>query len=74
MGKPSNVTEKAPKKGQAKLKVNVDRLAGFKEPIDLDVHGLPPGVTVTGTKIAAGQNAADLTFEASETAVPCSRD
>jgi hypothetical protein len=58
---------KAPKKGQAKLKVTVDRLGGFKEAVDLQVQGLPPGVTVTGAKIAAGQNVVDLTFEANET-------
>jgi hypothetical protein len=64
----STAAAKAPKKGQARFKVNVDRLAGFKEPIELQVLGLPPGVTVTGTKIAAGQSAVDLTFEADATA------
>jgi hypothetical protein len=59
---------KAPKKGQARFKVNVDRLAGFKEAIELQVQGLPPGVTVSGTKIAAGQSAVELTFEVDATA------
>ena len=56
------------KVGKANLKVTVDRLGGFKEAINLQVQGLPPGVTVTGTTIAAGQNAADITFQADDTA------
>jgi hypothetical protein len=58
----------APRKGQAKLKITADRLAGFKEAINLTVLGLPPGVSVGGTSIAAGQNAVELTFKADETA------
>jgi hypothetical protein len=56
------------KHGKANLKVTVDRLAGFKEAINLQVLGLPPGVTVAGTTIAPGQNAVDLVFQADDTA------
>lgn len=50
-----------PRKGEAKLKILADRLSGFKEPITLTVTGLPPGVTLAGTTLAAGQTAVDLT-------------
>jgi hypothetical protein len=56
------------RKGQAKLKVNVDRLAGFKGAINLQLQGLPAGVSVTGTTIAAGQNTVELTFKADDNA------
>jgi hypothetical protein len=57
-----------PRKGQAKLKLAVERIAGFKDAIQLQVHGLPAAVAVSGTTVAAGQNAAELTFKADETA------
>lgn len=54
------------RKGTAKLKITADRLGGFKEPITLEVTGLPQGVTVTGTTIAANQAGIDLTFKSDE--------
>jgi hypothetical protein len=57
-----------PRKGQTKLKIAVERMSGFKDAIRLQVHGLPAGVTVSGTTIAAGQNAVDLTFKADDSA------
>ncbi len=57
-----------PRKGTAKLKVNAERLGGFKEPINLEIQGIPAGVTVTPTVIAANQASVDLTFKADETA------
>ena len=57
-----------PRKGTAKLKINVERLSGFKEPITLDVQGLPANVTVTPNVIAANQATVDLTFKADEQA------
>jgi hypothetical protein len=53
-----------PRGGQGKLKVFVDRLGGFKEPIVLTVTGLPPGVTALPATLAAGQNVLDLTLKA----------
>src|SRR5207302_956933 len=46
-----------PRAGQATLQVSVDALGGFREAINLTLEGLPADVTVTGTTIAAGQNA-----------------
>jgi Bacterial pre-peptidase C-terminal domain len=57
-----------PRKGQGKLKVAVERLAGFKEAIGLQVMGLPAGVTVAPATIPAGQNVVELTFKAGDSA------
>jgi hypothetical protein len=57
-----------PRKGQAKLKVTADRMAGFKEAINLHVQGLPAGISASGTTIAAGQNATEITFKADDMA------
>ena len=56
------------RKGQAKLKITAERLGGFKGPITLNVAGLPPGITVTGTTLTQGQAAVDLQFKADEKA------
>jgi hypothetical protein len=55
--------------GQAKLRVLAERQGGWNEAISLTVEGLPKGVTVTGTTLAAGQNQVDLTFAAGADAV-----
>lgn len=52
------------RKGQAKLKINADRIGGFKEPIALTVDGLPAGITAAPATLAAGQTSMDLTFKA----------
>jgi hypothetical protein len=57
-----------PRKGTVKLKINVQRLSGFKEPIELDARGLPAGVSVTGTTIPGNQASVDLVFKADDTA------
>ncbi len=57
-----------PRKGTAKLKLNVERIGGFKEPIALEVQGLPSGVSVTPSVIQPNQAAVDLTFKADEKA------
>lgn len=54
--------------GQAKLRVTAERLENFAEPITLEIEGLPPGVTVTGTTIAAKQPTTDITFKADTSA------
>lgn len=54
--------------GQAKFKVFVDRQVGFTAPVTLSVTGLPPGVTVANTTIAANQAFADLQFKADKSA------
>jgi hypothetical protein len=52
----------------AKLKVTTDRLGGFNEPITLTVEGLPPGVTATGTTIAASQPGVEIALKAETSA------
>lgn len=55
-------------KGKAKLKLNVDRRGSFKEAIALQVEGLPAGVSVKETSIAANQQSLELNFDAAESA------
>ncbi|HYT89163.1 MAG TPA: PPC domain-containing protein [Gemmataceae bacterium] len=50
--------------GQTKLTVLAERLGAFTEPINLSIEGLPPGVTVKHTPIAAKQNATAVIFSA----------
>ncbi len=48
----------------AKFKVEVERRGGFSGAIELAVNGLPGGVTVSNTTVAANQNAVELAFKA----------
>jgi hypothetical protein len=48
---------------QANLKVNVDRLGGFAEEIELEFVGLPEGVVVTNNKIPKGQPTAQVSLK-----------
>jgi hypothetical protein len=57
-----------PRKGVAKLKLNIERLGGFKEPITLDVQGLPAHVTFSPNVIPSNQTSIELTFKADEQA------
>ena len=59
-GKPKRGSKQQP----GKLKVNVLATGGFKGDIELEVLGLPSGVTVSGNKIPAGRNTTDLSFAA----------
>lgn len=63
-GKPKRGSKQQP----GKLKVNVLATGGFKADIELEVVGLPTGVTVNGTKIAGGRNTTDLNFSAEHAA------
>ncbi len=65
---PIGDTLTVPRGGQARLRIQVERLGGFTGPITLEFDGLPAGVTVTPPTIAANQNAVDLTFKADATA------
>jgi hypothetical protein len=56
---------------EAKMHVNVLRIGGFSEPVTLAVDGLPSGVTVSGTTIAANQPGVDLLFKADKQARIC---
>lgn len=63
-GKPKRTGKQQP----GKLKINVLATGGFRGDIELEVVGLPPGVTVSGNKIAGGRNTAELNFTAEATA------
>jgi Bacterial pre-peptidase C-terminal domain len=58
-----------PQGGQAKLKVQAERVGGHAEPITLAVEGLPEGVTAQPATIPAGQPAAEITLKADAKAV-----
>jgi hypothetical protein len=63
-----------PRGGQAKLKLQAERLGGFAGPIPLDIAGLPKGVTFTPAALAAGQGAVEITFKADkDSAIGASR-
>ena len=55
-----------PRKGTAKLKLNIESIGGFKNPITLDIQGLPANVSFTPTVINANQATVDVTFKADE--------
>jgi hypothetical protein len=57
-----------PRKGTAKFKITAERLAGFKEPITLEVQGLSANVSVAAAVLKANQTAVDLIFKAEESA------
>jgi hypothetical protein len=52
----------------AKLKISAERFGGVNDPITLTIEGLPAGVTATGTTIAQGQNATEITLTAGASA------
>jgi hypothetical protein len=55
--------------GQAKLKVDAERVGGFTGPIALELEGLPPGVAASNTTIAANQGSTEIDLKA-EPAAP----
>ncbi len=50
--------------GETRLKVAVDRSAGWNGVIELSIEGLPEGVTVDGTTIAKNRKDTQLVFKA----------
>ncbi len=50
--------------GEARLKVEVERLGGFAGPIDLAFDNLPAGVTVSGNRIAENAAQTDVVLKA----------
>ena len=57
-----------PRAGTVKLKVTLERLAGFQDPIDIAFTGLPPGVTASKLVVAKGQSAGEVTLSAEASA------
>ena len=53
-----------PRGGQAKLKVDAERLGGFDGPITLEVEGLPDGVSVEKAVIRPKAGSLELSFNA----------
>lgn len=53
--------------GNVPLRVIVERRGGFADPISLTLEGLPEGVKVTGTTVAAGQPGVDVHLNAGKT-------
>ena len=53
-----------PRNGKAKLKVTIERVNGFKEPVELTVTGLPPGVKAAKTTLAPNQNLTEIPLDA----------
>jgi hypothetical protein len=54
-----------PKGGRIPLTVSVDRLQGYEGPIEIDVKGLPAGVTAGPAKISAGEDSTVVVLSAS---------
>jgi hypothetical protein len=54
-----------PKGGRMPLTVSVDRLQGYEGPVEIEVKGLPAGVTAGPAKISAGEDSTVVVLSAS---------
>ena len=54
-----------PRGGRTPVTVSVNRLQGYEGPIEMDVKGLPPGVTAGPAKISAGEDSTVVVLSAS---------
>jgi len=54
--------------GELRVKILAERPQSLSDEIELNIEGLPEGVTVTGNKLGKGQNQVDIVFKAAETA------
>ena len=57
-----------PQGGSTPITVAADRLAGYQGPIEIEVKGLPSGVTLGPARIPAGQDSTVVVLRASSTA------
>jgi hypothetical protein len=57
-----------PKGGRIPLTVSADRLQGYEGPIEIEVKGLPTGVTAGPAKISAGEDSTVVVLSASAAA------
>ena len=62
------------RKGQAKIKIDIARLGGFKDPIAITAENLPDGVTALPLTANANQTNAELTLKADENAPVSTRE
>src|SRR4029077_14646734 len=53
-----------PRNGKAKLKVTIERINGFKQPVDLTVDGGPPAVMAAKASLAPNQNLTEIPLDA----------
>lgn len=56
---------------RVEVDIAIQNVGSFSGPIELIAEGIPEGVTVEGTQIAAGQTSAKLAFVATEEARSC---
>ncbi len=56
--------------GLAAMDINVHRTGGFKGVVEINVEGLPTGITCTSAIAGPGDDTASLVFEATSDAVP----
>jgi hypothetical protein len=56
--------------GRVPVTVSADRLQGYDGPIEIEVKGLPPGVTADPAKISAGEDSTVVVLSASAEAAP----
>jgi hypothetical protein len=54
-----------PKGGRIPLTVSVDRLQGYEGPVEIEVKGLPAGVSAGSAKISAGEDSTVVVLSAS---------
>ncbi len=54
-----------PKGGRTPLTVSVDRLQGYEGPVEIEVKGLPAGVTASPARISAGEDSTVVVLSAS---------
>jgi hypothetical protein len=59
-----------PRGGRVPVTVSADRLQGYDGPIEIEVKGLPPGVTADPAKISAGEDSTVVVLSASAGAAP----
>jgi hypothetical protein len=59
-----------PRGGRVPVTVSADRLQGYDGPIEIEVRGLPPGVTADPAKISAGEDSTVVVLSASADAAP----
>ncbi|HEX3315232.1 MAG TPA: PPC domain-containing protein, partial [Gemmataceae bacterium] len=62
------------RKGQAKIKIDVARHGGFKDPIAITAENLPDGVTAQPLMVGANQTNAELTLKAAANATVSIRE
>jgi hypothetical protein len=66
----STTAPNVPRGGRVPVYVSLDRRDGFDAPVDVELTGLPAGLTATSVTIPAGVSSAALMLSAAEEAAP----